>query len=104
MATSSSYVFTASSPTFAGIAIDAVSLDRQRQRMEILACLLSIAALTCSCAVERRVGIGATDDELLSILAALAQQGTHALCDPRLLEQRLAIRIEYRIRRNELGR
>jgi hypothetical protein len=72
---------------------DAVSLVRQRQRIGLLTGLLASAALTFSCAAKRHIGIEATDDELLRTLATLARQGTDALCDPRLLEQHLAIRI-----------
>jgi len=56
------------------------------------------AAVACSlciaCVNQPTHGISAGDDELLLILADLAREGVHAICDGKILEDRLAIRIE----------
>lgn len=63
------------------------------RRIGLLASLLTLVAMCASCAAPKRVGIDAEDDELLRTLSELAREGTRALCDPRVLEERLAIRI-----------
>lgn len=55
--------------------------------------LIAMAMLCAACATPHAAGVDADDDELLRTLANLARQGTDALCDPKLLEQELAIRI-----------
>ncbi len=56
------------------------------------ACLLTSACSSTS-AFGSKEGVSASDDELLATLASLARRGTTAVCDLKVLERELGIKI-----------